>query len=67
MESPLKHPLLVHARHLAQSMKTPVLLADNEGCLVFYNAAAGILVGRPFEELGPMRGRLGPGARGSGS
>jgi PAS domain-containing protein len=45
---------LIMARHLIASLSTPAFLVDEEGVLVFYNEAAGVLLGRRFEEAGRM-------------
>lgn len=45
---------LILARNLASSISTPVFLVDTEGVLVFFNEAAGGLLGRRFEEVGKM-------------
>jgi PAS domain-containing protein len=37
------------------SISTPAFLVDHEGTLVYFNEAAGGLVGRRFEETGPRR------------
>ena len=36
------------------SLSTPAFLVDEEGVVVFYNEAAGTLLGRRFEEAGRM-------------
>jgi PAS domain-containing protein len=43
------------ARNLLSSLSTPAFLVDEEGVLVFYNDAAGALLGKRFEEAGRMR------------
>jgi PAS domain-containing protein len=45
---------LILARNLLSSISTPAFLVGEEGMLVFYNEAAGALVGRRFEESGTM-------------
>lgn len=47
--------LLIQARNLITDLALPALLTDDEGGLLFYNEAAGALLGRRFEEVGPMR------------
>ena len=47
-----KHLVLILARELASNLATPTLIADADGTLVFYNEAAGTLLGKRFEELG---------------
>ena len=43
------------ARNLLSSLSTPAFLVDEGGVLVFYNEAAGVLLGKRFEEAGRMR------------
>ncbi len=45
---------LIMARNLIASLSTPGFLVDEQGVLVFYNEAAGILLGRRYEEAGKM-------------
>jgi PAS domain-containing protein len=45
---------LILARNLMSSLSTPAFLVDEGGILVFYNEAAGSLLGRRFEELGKV-------------
>jgi PAS domain-containing protein len=45
---------LILARNLLSSISTPSFLVDADGTLVFFNEAAGALVGRRFEETGSM-------------
>jgi PAS domain-containing protein len=45
---------LILARNLLTSISTPAFLVDEKGALVFYNEAAGALLGRPFEDAGRM-------------
>jgi PAS domain-containing protein len=45
---------LILARNLISSLSTPAFLVDEDGLLVFYNEAAGLLLGRRFEEAGKM-------------
>lgn len=42
------------ARGLMSNLATPAYLIDRDGTLVFYNEAAGELLGLTFEEAGPM-------------
>jgi len=52
---PGQQPLeLILARNLLSSISTPAFLVDAEGVLVFFNDAAGALLGRRFEESGKM-------------
>lgn len=51
--SPAQQPLeLILARNLISNISTPSLLTDAEGALVFYNDAAGEIIGGRFEETG---------------
>jgi PAS domain-containing protein len=45
---------LILARNLLTSISTPAFLVDQDAALVFYNEAAGALLGRPFEDVGRM-------------
>jgi PAS domain-containing protein len=45
---------LILARNLLSSISTPAFLVDADGMLVFFNEAAGAVVGRRFEETGAM-------------
>jgi PAS domain-containing protein len=45
---------LILARNLMSALSTPAFLVDEGGVLVFYNKAAGILLGKRFEELGTV-------------
>ena len=45
---------LILARNLLTSLSTPAFLVDESAQLVFYNEAAGALLGRPFEDVGRM-------------
>jgi PAS domain-containing protein len=45
---------LILARNLLTSISTPAFLLDEHGMLVFYNEAAGALLGRSFEDAGRM-------------
>jgi PAS domain S-box-containing protein len=45
---------LILARNLMSSLSTPAFLVDEDGELVFYNEAAGNLLGKRFEEVGKM-------------
>lgn len=52
---PGQQPLeLILARNLLSSISTPAFLVDADGVLVFFNDAAGGLLGRRFEESGKM-------------
>lgn len=45
---------LILARNLLSSISTPAFLVGDRGSLLFYNEAAGALVGRRFEDTGTM-------------
>jgi PAS domain-containing protein len=45
---------LILARNLLTSLSTPAFLVDAGGRLLFYNEAAGAMLGRSFEETGQM-------------
>ena len=45
---------LILARDLLSSISTPDFLVDSGGVLVFFNEAAGALLGKHFEETGKM-------------
>jgi PAS domain-containing protein len=45
---------LILARNLLTSLSTPAFLVDESGALIFYNEAAGGLLGISFEEQGHM-------------
>ena len=50
-----RRPLeLILARNLMSALSTPAFLVDEGGVLVFYNEAAGALLGKRFEELGTV-------------
>jgi PAS domain-containing protein len=46
---------LILARNLISSISLAAFLVDPEGVLVYFNDAAGELVGRGFEEVGRLR------------
>ena len=46
--------MLIRAKHLAESVTTPMFLADAEGNLIFYNEAAEALLGKPFVDKGSL-------------
>lgn len=54
MESAQRPLELILARNLLSSLSTAAFLVDDPGMIVFYNEAAGELLGRRFEEAGPM-------------
>jgi PAS domain-containing protein len=45
---------LILARQLLTSISTPAFLVDESGAVVYYNEAAGALLGRSFEDAGRM-------------
>ena len=45
---------LILARNLLTSISTPAFLVDESGAVVYYNEAAGALLGRSFEDAGRM-------------
>jgi PAS domain-containing protein len=45
---------LILARNLMSALSTPAFLVDEGGVLVFYNEAAGMLLGKRFEEVGTV-------------
>jgi PAS domain-containing protein len=50
-----QHPVeIILARSLMSNLTTPAFLVDMDGVLVFFNDAAGELLGVRFEEAGPM-------------
>lgn len=54
MDAAQKPIELILARNLMSSLSTPAFLVDESGALVFYNEAAGSLLGKRFEEAGKM-------------
>ena len=55
MEDDQGQPLeLILARNLVSIVSLAALLVDADGRIVFYNDAAGEIIGSPFEELGTM-------------
>lgn len=45
---------VILARQLADSLTVPIFLTDERGTLLFYNEPAEELLGRRFEEHGPL-------------
>lgn len=45
---------LILARNLLTSLSTPAFLVDSNARLLFFNEAAGAMLGRSFEETGQM-------------
>jgi len=55
VERSTQRPLeLILARNLLSTLSTPAFLVNQPGDIVFYNEAAGMLLGRRFEENGAM-------------
>lgn len=54
MDSAQKPLELILARNLITSISTPAFLVGADGALLFYNEAAGALLGMSFEESGRM-------------
>jgi PAS domain-containing protein len=55
MEQSSQRPIeLILARNLLSSLSTPAFLASGPGEIIFYNEAAGAILGRRFEETGRM-------------
>ena len=54
MDSAQKPLELILARNLITSLSTPAFLLSEDGGLLFYNEAAGALLGMSFEESGRM-------------
>jgi PAS domain-containing protein len=55
VEGSTQRPLeLILARNLLSTLSTPAFLVNRPGDLVFYNEAAGVLLGRRFEERGAL-------------
>jgi PAS domain-containing protein len=53
-----QHPVeIIMARGFVSNITTPAFLVDSDGTLVFYNEAAGDLLGVGFEESGPLPAR----------
>lgn len=45
---------MILMRRLASQLTMPVVLVDAAGDLVYFNAAAGLILGRSFESVGPI-------------
>jgi PAS domain-containing protein len=51
----MAHPIqIILTRQLAGYLSVPVFLVDPGGNLLFYNEPAEVILGRRFEETGPM-------------
>ena len=46
---------LILVRHLGSRMAIPVFVVDAAGDMAYYNGPAGDVLGRPFDEINPMR------------
>jgi PAS domain-containing protein len=72
MEQSSQRPIeLILARNLLSSLSTPAFLASGPGEIIFYNEAAGAILGQRFEETGRMSpedwtSTFGPFAEGGG-
>jgi PAS domain-containing protein len=53
-ERTLKSLVLIRAKHLAESVTTPMLIIDASGTIVFYNEAAGALFDASFNDVGQL-------------
>jgi PAS domain-containing protein len=55
MAASSQRPLeLIQARNLLSSVSTPALLVNQPGDVIFYNEAAGAILGQRFEESGTL-------------
>ncbi len=54
MAAPQKPLEMILARNLLSALSTPALLLDGPGRIVFFNDAAACLIGKRFEETGPI-------------
>lgn len=55
MAATTQQPLdLILARNLMSVLETPSFLVDSDGQMVFFNDAAGDLLGKRFEEIGRL-------------
>jgi PAS domain-containing protein len=54
MAAPGQPLVIILARNLVASVTVPAFITDAEGAIVFYNDAAGELLGRRFEETGSL-------------
>ncbi len=51
---PFRSIEMILSRQLADTLSVPVFLVDTEGNLVFYNPPAEAILGKKFEDTGPM-------------
>jgi PAS domain-containing protein len=55
MSASAQKPLeLIQARNLLSSLSTPTFLVNRDGDVVFYNEAAGAILGQRYEETGTL-------------
>ena len=55
MAASSQRPLeLIHARNLLSTLATPAFLVNQPGDVIFFNEAAGALLGRRFEDTGTL-------------
>ena len=55
MSASAQKPLeLIQARNLLSSLSTPTFLVNREGDVIFYNDAAGAVLGQRYEETGTL-------------
>jgi PAS domain-containing protein len=54
MERALKSLVLIRAKHLAESVTTPIFLVDNVGNMIFFNEAAEGKFGQAFADVGAI-------------
>jgi PAS domain-containing protein len=54
MPAPSQPLALILARNLVASVTVPAFITDADGMVIFYNEAAGELLGRRFEETGRL-------------
>ena len=54
VERTLKSLVLIRAKHLAESVTTPMMLVSADGTLIFYNEGCEALLGAPFSDVGQM-------------
>jgi PAS domain-containing protein len=45
---------IILARQLASYLEVPIVIVDPQGTLIYYNESAEAILGRRFEEQGPM-------------
>jgi PAS domain-containing protein len=58
VENVTQRPLeLILARNLLSSLATPAFLVNQPGDMIFFNEAAGVLLGQRFEECGARAGQ----------